>query len=99
MLFTPIRLLRIAGIADGVSLLVLLLIAMPLKYAADLPMAVTIVGSLHGGIFCIYVLTIIYAAIRIRWNILWSIAAFLVAFIPIGNFILDRNLAKIEHRY
>ena len=96
---SPIDYLRIAGIMDGISLLTLLFIAMPLKYFADLPIAVTINGSIHGAIFMLYMGSILYAAIRIQWSIFWSLAAVLVAFIPFGNFILDAYLKKAQHRY
>ncbi|HMW67287.1 MAG TPA: DUF3817 domain-containing protein, partial [Chitinophagaceae bacterium] len=39
---------RNIALAEGISFLALLLIAMPLKYFANLPMAVTIMGSIHG---------------------------------------------------
>lgn len=95
----PIRILRTTGILDGISLLLLLCIAMPMKYIWGIDQAVTIVGSIHGGIFSLYVLSIAYAAVRIRWNILWSATAFLAAFIPVGNFILDAKLKKIQADY
>ena len=90
----PITILRFMGIMDGISLLVLLGIAMPLKYWADLPFAVTVAGSIHGGIFMGYVASIIYTQIRIQWNIGWSLLALLVAFIPFGNFCFDVWLKK-----
>ena len=93
---SPIDYLRIAGILDGISLLTLLLIAMPLKYFADLPLAVTINGSIHGCIFLLYIGSILYAAIRIQWSISWSLAAVFVAFIPFGNFIFDVYLKKVK---
>ncbi|MEK3799804.1 MFS transporter [Peribacillus sp. FSL H8-0477] len=96
---SPINFLRVAGIVDGISLLTLLFIAMPLKYYADLPLAVTINGSIHGGIFVLYIVTILYAALRIQWSIGWSITALLAAFIPFGNFIFDFYLKKLQHRY
>ncbi|RJX38006.1 MFS transporter [Paenibacillus pinisoli] len=95
----PIRLLRITGLFDGLSLLVLLGIAMPLKYIWGMDNAVTIVGSLHGGIFSLYALAILYAALRIRWNLLWSGAAVLAAFVPFGNFVLDWQLKKAQAKY
>lgn len=49
MLHTPIGRLRTMGFIEGMSLLVLLFIAMPLKYWAHHPLAVTIAGSIHGG--------------------------------------------------
>lgn len=96
---SPIDYLRIAGILDGVSLLSLLFIAMPLKYLADLPIAVTINGSIHGGIFILYIATIVYTALRIQWSIMWSLVALLVAMIPFGNFFFDSYLKKAKLRY
>ena len=90
----PISILRLTGIIDGLSLIVLLFIAMPLKYMADIPLAVTIAGSLHGGIFVAYLLSIIYTQLRIQWNITLSMLAVLVAFIPFGNFAFDFYLKK-----
>lgn len=95
----PITILRITGILDGISLLLLLGIAMPLKYWADLPFAVTIAGSIHGGIFMGYVAAIVFTQIRIQWNIGWSLLALLVAFVPFGNFCFDVWLKKHQSLY
>ena len=95
----PIAILRVMGITDGISLLVLLGIAMPLKYWADLPFAVTVTGSIHGGIFIGYTIAILYNQIRIQWNIGWSLLALLVAFIPFGNFVFDVWLKKQQFNY
>lgn len=96
-----IRFLRVMGIADGISLLVLLLIAMPLKYFAGLPIVVTIVGSLHGAIFVTYVIAIAIAIVqlRIRWHIIYSLIAGVVAFIPFGNFIFDKYIKQAGEKY
>ena len=94
-----IRFLRVMGIADGISLLVLLLIAMPLKYFAGLPVVVTIVGSLHGAIFVTYVIAIAIVQLRIRWHIIYSLIAGVVAFIPFGNFIFDKYIKKAGEKY
>ncbi|GGG53655.1 MFS transporter [Paenibacillus radicis (ex Gao et al. 2016)] len=95
----PIYLLRITGLLDGISLLVLLGIAMPLKYVWGIEQAVTIVGSIHGGIFSLYALTILYAALRVNWSLLWPAAAVAAAFVPFGNFLLDWQLKKAQSRY
>ena len=92
----PLRFLRIMGTLDGLSLITLLFISMPLKYLADLPLFVTVNGSLHGGIFVLYVIAIILVQLRIQWNVSWSLLSVLVAFIPFGNFVLDRKLKKME---
>lgn len=53
--------LRLIGFAEGISTLVLFGIAMPLKYLADLPLAVKIVGSIHGILFIALILAFVYA--------------------------------------
>ena len=99
LLTSPIHWLRWTGIADGVSLLVLLGIAMPLKYIANYPYAVTVAGSVHGCIFILYTLAIIYTQVRIQWHVKWSFFAVLVAFIPFGNFIYDVFLKKQQNTF
>lgn len=95
----PIYYLRITGLLDGFSFLFLLCIAMPMKYIGGIDAAVSIMGSIHGAIFCLYALAILYAAIRVDWSIGWSAAAFIAAFIPLGNFILDFKLKKAQTNY
>lgn len=95
----PIRFLRIMGLLDGISLITLLLISMPLKYFADLPQFVTVNGSVHGGIFMVYFLAIVIVQLRIQWHIGWSLLSVLVAFIPFGNFLLDYRLKKCNQPY
>lgn len=91
---TAISRFRMMGLLEGGSLLVLVFIAMPLKYWAGLPEAVRFVGSLHGLLFILYVFMIAYTTFKIRWSILWVMSAFVVAFIPFGNMVLDRFLKR-----
>lgn len=95
----PIYFLRIAGLLDGISLLVLLGIAMPLKYVWGIDQAVSITGSIHGGIFMLYALSILYAAVRVKWSFFWPVTALIVAFIPFGNFALDWKLKKVQSKF
>lgn len=83
---------RFMGIVEGGSLLLLLFIAMPLKYLFGMPEAVSVVGAVHGGLFTVYVLMTIYATFAVRWPFRFTIGAIAVAFVPFGNFILDRRL-------
>ena len=91
-----IRQLRIAGIAEGISYVVLLFIAMPLKYVAGYPLAVTITGSLHGFLFILYILAMVRATAVRKWNLKKNLEVFFAAFIPFGTFILDRKLREEE---
>ncbi|MCG8397574.1 DUF3817 domain-containing protein [Bacillus atrophaeus] len=96
MLQTPIGRLRTMGFIEGMSLLTLLFIAMPLKYWADLPLAVTIVGSVHGGLFVLYLLVLAYVTLSVKWSLKWSAAGFVAAFVPFGNFLYDRGLRNYK---
>ncbi len=95
-LLNPVALVRLTGILDGLSLLLLLGIAMPLKYWADMPYAVTLAGSVHGGIVVVYAAAVVYAQIRLQWHVGWTLSSAAAAFIPFANFILERALKRRE---
>ncbi|MGO4544019.1 DUF3817 domain-containing protein [Paenibacillus sp. 2TAB23] len=94
MFKTAMGRLRVVGFYEGISFLVLLLIAMPLKYWADIPEAVTVVGGLHGLLFVLYMLAVLHVWIVHRWSILKAAAAFIAAFLPFGTFVLDKKLLR-----
>lgn len=91
-----IRNLRIIGIAEGISFLVLLCIAMPLRRFAGIPEVVTIVGWLHGGLFILYVLAVLLAIKPMRWGVNSVLIALVASLIPLGTFVLDRSLKTRE---
>jgi len=86
--------LRIVGIAEGISFLVLLLIAMPLKYYFGLPIMVKIVGWLHGVLFIAYMGAVLMAIKPMRWNWFSILVALAASLIPVGTFVLDKSLKK-----
>lgn len=88
--------LRLASILDGVSYLILLGIAMPLKYMADMPLAVRIVGSIHGFLFLALCLYLLIALIKKRLPFGWCVIVFICSLIPFAPFILDRKLKRFE---
>jgi len=91
-----LKFLHIMGILDGISLLVLLGLAMPLKYFADLPIAVRITGSIHGAIFVTYCVAILIVQLKIRWKFRYSLISGAIAFIPFGNFVFDRFIKQYD---
>lgn len=86
--------LRITGLIEGTSTLVLFFIAMPLKYLADMPLAVSIVGSIHGFLFLLYVLLALLATLRYHWPLWRMLSLWLAAVVPFGPFIMDRYIAR-----
>jgi len=91
-----IRQLRHIGLIEGTSTLLLFLVAMPLKYAADMPMAVSIVGMIHGLLFTLYVITLIRAAVALKRSFGWSAKVLIAAIIPFGPFVIERDLRREE---
>lgn len=88
--------LRKIGIAEGISFLVLIGIAMPLKYLLDQPMAVKIFGWAHGILFVAFlVLAWEYKTDRNK-NLQWFATAFLAAIVPTGTFFFDKKLKREE---
>ncbi|HEX9985852.1 MAG TPA: DUF3817 domain-containing protein [Thermoanaerobaculia bacterium] len=93
---TFVRALRHLAIAEGISTLVLFGIAMPLKYFAGMPLAVRIVGSLHGALFVALVVMLLLAIRKVPISFGVAAAGIVAAVIPGGPFLLDRHLARID---
>lgn len=85
----PITQFRIVALAEGISYLVLLGIAMPLKYLLGQEWAVRLVGSIHGGLFILFVIALIRAAAFGRWSWGRSLEAFISSLLPFGTFYLE----------
>ena len=88
--------LRKAGIAEGISFLVLLGIAMPLKYIFHQPMAVKIFGWGHGILFIAFLVLAWEVKTDRNKSFKWFATAFLAAIIPTGTFFFDKKLKEEE---
>lgn len=91
-----IGILRLVGNIEGWSYLILLFVAMPLKYLAGFPMAVKIVGMAHGLLFIGFVAALVAAAAAYRWSYSFSAAAFAASLVPFGTFFLNKKLSKLQ---
>lgn len=87
---------RYISIVEGISFLVLLFIAMPLKYMMDMPLAVTYVGWAHGLLFIIYIYIVFPTARKLSWNFSKTLFALIASVLPFGPFIFDKYLTKEE---
>jgi integral membrane protein len=94
---TVIGRLRIIGFVEGVSFLVLLFIAMPMKYAFGMPAMVKQVGMMHGLLFVLYVMAVVIAKFEKDWSLGKTALALLVSFIPFGTFWADSKLFKADN--
>jgi integral membrane protein len=84
--------LRVIGFLEGLSFVVLLFVAMPLKYMAGLPTAVRITGSLHGILFLAFVMALFRAHGEYAWPVRRAALGFLASLVPFGTFVFDRSL-------
>lgn len=93
---TTLGRLRFIGFWEAVSFLVLLLVAMPLKYLADWPHAVRVVGMAHGILFMLYVWAAIQATLERNWA--WKKTAVVLAasLLPAGPFVVDAKVLRDE---
>ena len=93
---TPVGRLRMIGLIEGISFLVLLGIAMPLKHFAEMPEAVRIVGWMHGILFIGFLVALMLARDAMRWSFRWTGLVLLAALLPFGPFVIDGRLRKQE---
>ncbi len=89
---TPATHIRSIAVLEGVSYLVLLFIAMPLKYLGDMPLAVRVVGSAHGALFVWLGLLVLAGLMRRRRLMGWAAKIVVASLIPFGTFVIDRSL-------
>lgn len=91
-----LKALRSISFFEGMSYIILLLIAMPLKYGLGYDMAVSIVGGAHGFLFVLYCVACLVALIKDRWGVKRTFIAFLSAVVPFYFIAHDRQIRKEE---
>lgn len=97
---TQLGRLRLLGLLEGISLLLLVGIAVPMKYFAQNPALVKAIGPVHGLLFVFFVVNTISVGIAYKWTFrttTWKVL--LACMIPFGTFYVDRHiLAKMEEK-
>ncbi|MFM7771008.1 MAG: DUF3817 domain-containing protein [Bacteroidota bacterium] len=91
---SAIKTLRKVGNIEGISYLLLLGVAMPLKYFADIPTAVKIAGSIHGFLFVWFMFSLMRVWLKAKWSYDKVAIAFILSIIPFGTFYLDQKIKK-----
>jgi len=85
---------RVMAYVVGVLLLVLVLVAMPLKYFADTPGPVAVVGTGHGFLYAVYLLTAFDLALRARWSAKGTVLVLLAGTVPFLSFVAERIVTR-----
>jgi integral membrane protein len=91
---TPLGRFRIVALWEGISYLLLLFVAMPLKYGLGIDTAVRVVGMAHGVLFIAYVVVLGLAAPRL--GVGRAMLAFVLSFVPCGTFWLEARFRRDE---
>lgn len=91
-----IQIFRMTALTEGSSFLVLLFIAMPMKYLMGMPRVVTVVGAIHGILFLAYVAQLAKLRTTHQWDNKFSFYAFLASILPFGPFVFDKHLREKE---
>ncbi|MGB0838747.1 MAG: DUF3817 domain-containing protein [Chitinophagales bacterium] len=91
-LTTTIGRFRLLGFLEGVSLLLLVFVAMPMKYSFGDPSLVKLIGPIHGGLFVFFVVETIRLAITRKWGLGIAMKLLLACILPFGTFYADHKI-------
>lgn len=89
---------KIISILEGLSFLILLFIAMPMKYVFEQPLAVTYVGWAHGVLFVLYIYVVFPTARKVGWDFTKTLFALVASILPFGPFLFHRYLSRLEKK-
>ncbi|WP_430401827.1 DUF3817 domain-containing protein [Fluviicola sp.] len=87
--------LRLIGFLEGISLLLLLFVAMPLKYGFHLPEFSKIMGTVHGALFLLFIFNTLSVGVEQQWKFkttTWKVL--LACIVPFGTFYIDRKILR-----
>tara|TARA_Y100000766_G_C18827310_1_gene566193 strand:- start:345 stop:632 length:288 start_codon:yes stop_codon:yes gene_type:complete len=86
-----IKIYRLIAFLEGVSYILLILIAVPIKYLLNETLFVKILGMPHGILFIIYILFSIIAKIKYNWNFRKFLVISIASLVPFGTFYIDKK--------
>lgn len=91
-----IKTLRWVGLLEGISFLLLLFIAMPMKYIFDNPILVKYVGMGHGVLFVLFLAVLFVVCEKQKWSIQVFLMGVTASILPFGPFIFDRKVKNLD---
>lgn len=91
-----IQQLRLVAWIEGISYLVLLFIAMPIKYINDDPSWVRVTGMIHGVLFVLFTVMVVRARSQYEWSSREALRVFATSLVPFGMVIFDRMIERLS---
>lgn len=92
---TPLSRFRVMAWATGVMLLLLVFVAMPMKYGFDRPLLVELIGPIHGALYAVYVIVAFNFAVTQRFSLIKTVALLLAGTIPFASFYAERYAIRV----
>lgn len=87
--------LRIIAFLEGISLLILIFIAVPLKYFGHDPSLVKAMGPIHGALFLLFIFNTLSVGVEQQWKFKTTTWKVLIAcIIPFGTFYIDSRILR-----
>lgn len=90
-----LKTLRLVGLLEGISFLLLLFIAMPMKYMFDNPILVKYVGMGHGVLFILFLLVLFIVCEKEKLSLKVFLMGLIASILPFGPFVFDHKLKKL----
>ena len=91
-----IKTLRWVGLLEGISFLLLIFIAMPMKYVWGNPILVKYVGMGHGVLFIAFLVILFVVCEKQKWSLKMFILGLMASILPFGPFVFDHKLKKLD---
>ncbi|WP_111307128.1 DUF3817 domain-containing protein [Confluentibacter sediminis] len=95
-MFSLLNIFRAIAFLEGISYILLLFIATPIKYFAEDPQYVKLLGMPHGLLFITYIVLAIMLKSELKWNTKQFTTILLAAIIPFGTFYIDKTYLKTQ---
>lgn len=93
-MMNTLSIFRKVAVAEGWSYVLLVFVAMPLKYWADMPLAVKYTGWAHGLLFMLYIVFLIMAWVEYKWSFKKAALFGLASLLPFAPFWVDKQLKE-----
>ncbi len=85
---------RVMANVVGVLLIALMLVAVPLKYLADVPAPVQVVGTAHGWLYALFAIATVDLALRAKWTLKGTVLTLVAGTVPILSFFAERSVTR-----
>jgi integral membrane protein len=85
---------RVMANVVGVLLILLVVVAVPLKYLAGIPGPVTVLGTAHGWLYALFFLSVVDLALRAKWTLKGAVVALVLGTIPFLSFVAERSVTR-----